>query len=110
MSSALQSKKGRSLVQFLLDSPTVSQASSVLKTATFEQAKVIAEIVLNILEGYLSLSAEEKQTFSRCKTLLRNLAATKTSNKARVSLVRRYGRLLTSLVRLLRPKLEPLLK
>ena len=70
------SKRVSKQVSFLrlLRSTEKNQQKALLKTASEEQIKSLSEIILNLLAGYIPLSAKTKRTLSQHKDKLRGVA------------------------------------
>ena len=108
--SKLKNLECKSFINLIIHTSSTTQAVTVLQTVSTEQALAISEIVLNVLQGNITLSAEEKSTFKRHKNLLRRLSDSSLSSAHRVRLTRVNSSILVRLLRQLKHKLIPVLK
>ena len=107
--SMLKSSECKTLIQLVINTPSVKQAVASLEHITRNQTLAISEIVYNILEGHIALSPQDKKSFARHKQLLRSLGTKTLSSKARVCLITTKDRVLVGLFRRIKAKLSTVL-
>ena len=100
-----QLKKHWSFIQLLVSTPK-PQRLALLKTLTDEQLGVLCEIVLNTLQGHLSVPPQTIQTLKRYKTFLRSLTLKQLSKIKKKSAILSNHKVLIGLLHSIQPVLE----
>ena len=107
--SMLKGAESKTLIQLLINTPRVKQAVVSLQNITQNQALALCEVLLNILQGNISLSPKDTRSFARHKELLRKLCDPTLSAKNRTRLIRDSAQTLVRLLRLVKTKLSSVL-
>lgn len=107
MSRLKKSVECRALVELIIHTTSTQQAVAVLKCVTSDQSLAIGEVILNVLQGNITLTPEDKKKFSRHKTLLRKLCSS--SGRPQHKLVKGHAAILVRLLRIVCHKLVKIL-
>ena len=100
----------RKNIEFLkgIRSMSKDQRIAVLRNVTPEQAKVIGDICVNILNKILSLSAMDKLSLRKHKLFIRFVGSKETSQKKRISAIKSSPRAGIAVILIALPKITRL--
>ena len=99
-------RRNWAFIHLLLDSPSVKQRKTVVKTATEDQFKALAEIVANTLAGGLPLSPRERNKLLKNKTILRRISCKTTPEIKRQKLILKHIGVIEKLLAFVKPALH----
>ena len=103
-------QKNWAFIHILLDSQSRKQKQALVKTASEEQFKTLAEIVANTLAGSLLVSPSGRKQLLKYKSILRKLSHKSTSFSVRKRLIIRHISTIVKLLSLVKPALVLLRK
>ena len=93
-------------LHLLLESPSLLQKKSLLRTATAEQAKALSEIIANTLAGSLPIPPAGRNKLYRFRKVLREVAGKVISLKRRKNLLTKHIRQVLTLLSYIQPALK----
>ena len=106
---SVQLKKHWNFIQLVI-STSGPQRLALFKTITDEQLSVICEIVLNTLQGHLSVPPNTVKTLKRFKTFLRSLTLKDLSKVKKRKAVLSNHKVILLLLQAVQPVLETFVK
>ena len=73
--------KHKDILKFLIGAGSVKQKTIILKSLNVDQARVISEIVVNVLYGVLPITRHYKRRLKQFKTLWLIISSSKSSER-----------------------------
>ena len=93
-------------LQLLLESPSLIQKKTLIKTATSEQVKALSEVIANTLTGALPLPPDGRNKLHRFREVFREIAGKTTTLKRRKALLFKHMKPVLKLMTYVQPVLK----
>lgn len=101
-------RRQRAYLTLLLTTPSKTQATALVDTATKDQAGALSEIAYNLLR--LPLAPGLKQSIGKRKSILKKISDPKLTPRKRLSLLSKHQRVIIQVLRMVKSRLLPMLK